>query len=668
MKLVKKQIDKLRKKILKYDYFYHSLDQPIISDAEYDYLLNQLYNLELKNKEFITSDSPTQRVGSNLIEKFKKIVHFSPMLSLENTFDIDGFLEFENRIKKFFDKNQSINFCCELKFDGIAVSLIYEKGILVRAATRGDGYIGENITNNIQTIKSVPLELKGLSIPKRLEVRGEVFMLKSDFLSLNKEFYISKKKCFSNPRNAAAGSLRQINSKITAKRKLIFICHGCGLFEGMEHFKSHYKRLIQLSKWGLPVNQEMLICSNHVEIFNFYKKIQEQRHFFNFDVDGIVVKIDSIELQKKIGSNNKFPRWAIAFKFTSREEITRLRDVKFQVGRTGVITPVAYFDPICISGVIIRKASLYNKNSIEKLNLCINDFILIRRSGDVIPKVVSVIKKKSLENQKKVIFPVFCPVCNSKLMENKEDKIIRCHAGLTCNAQKKKALHHFFSKNALNISGLGPKIIDKLIEKKIVTNPIDFFYLTKFHLQKLEKIKEKKSLNIINAILKIKKTSLKRLIFALGIPLVGEVIAKKIAISFKTLDKIVNAKLLELESINGIGKVVANSIFNYFSIVSNRELINNLSKKIDFFESREHDVKNKFFFNKRIVLTGKFISFSRSELSEILIESGAQLSNSVSKNTDLLIYGKKTGDRKIFKATELKIKMMSELEFNLLIK
>jgi DNA ligase (NAD+) len=471
MKSVKKKIDELREKILKYDYFYHSLDQPIISDAEYDYLLNQLYSLELKNKEFITSDSTTQRVGSNLIEKFKKVVHFSPMLSLENTFDINGFLEFENRIKKNFDKSQLINFCCELKIDGIAVSLIYEKGILVRAATRGDGYIGENITDNIKTIKSIPLELKGTSIPRRLEVRGEVFMLKSDFLELNKTLFLDKKKCFSNPRNAAAGSLRQINPKVTAKRKLIFFCHGYGFFEGIECLRSHYQRLIHFSTWGLPINQEMLICKNHVEVFNFYKKIEGKRCFFNFDIDGIVIKIDSVELQKKLGSNNKFPRWAIAFKFPSKEKVTKLRDVKFQVGRTGIITPVAYFDPVCISGVTIKKASLYNKNTIEKLNLHIDDFISICRSGDVIPKIVSVIKKKDFENQKKIIFPLFCPVCNSRLMENKEDKIIRCHAGLTCNAQKKKALHHFFSKNALNIPGLGPKIINELIKKKLLRIP-----------------------------------------------------------------------------------------------------------------------------------------------------------------------------------------------------
>lgn len=668
MKAIKKQIDILRKKILKYDYFYHSLDQSIISDAEYDYLLNQLYNLEIKNKELITKESPTQRIGSNLVKKFKKIIHFSPMLSLENIFDLNGFLEFEKRVKKFFDKDQLINFCCELKIDGIAVSLIYEKGILVRAATRGDGYIGENIIDNIKTIKSIPLKLQGSSIPRRLEIRGEVFMLKSDFLALNKKLFIDKKKVFSNPRNAAAGTLRQINSKITAQRKLVFITHGYGFFEGMELFKSHYERLMHFSKWGLPINQETLICSNHIEILNFYKKIEKKRFFLNFDIDGIVIKIDQVELQKKMGSNNKSPRWAIAYKFPSREGITQLRDVKFQVGRTGIITPVAYFDPIYISGVMIRKASLYNKKAIEKLNLYFNDFLVIHRSGDVIPKIVNVLEKKRFKNERKIVFPSFCPVCKSSLIENKEDKIIRCHAGWLCDAQKKKALHHFFSKNALNANGLGSKIIDELIQKSIVTNPIDFFYLTQKQLKKLDKIKDKKSLNIINSISNLKKTSLKRFIFALGIPSVGKIVAEKLVINFKTLDKIINAKKCELESVNGIGKIIGSNIFNYFSIPSNRNLVKSLSEKIQFLENKEISLKNNFFSEKKVVLTGKFISYSRDKLKKILIELGAKIFNSISKKTDFLIYGKKVSNKKFFKASELKIKKMSEEEINLLIK
>ncbi|CAL4318648.1 NAD-dependent DNA ligase LigA [Buchnera aphidicola] len=668
MKSIKEKIDKLREKILRYNYFYHTLDQPIVSDSEYDYFLNKLYDLESKNKKFIDPNSPTQKIGANLITKFQKVVHFSPMLSLENTFNLNGIVEFENRIKRKIDQNCLINFCCELKFDGVAVSLIYEEGVLISASTRGDGYIGENIIDNIRTIESVPLELKGLHIPRKFEVRGEVFMLKSDFKNLNHQFYINNKKLFSNPRNAAAGSLRQLDSKITSERKLRFVCHGYTIFEGMEDFKNHYERLICFSKWGLPVNKEMLICSNQEEIFDFYKKIEKKRYFFNFDIDGIVIKVNSIKLQRKIGCNNKFPRWAIAFKFSSKEEITKLRDVKFQVGRTGAITPVAYFNPIYISGVIIKKASLYNKNEIKKLDLHINDLILVSRSGDVIPKIIGVIKNNRINNFQKIIFPIFCPVCNSKLIENKVDKIVRCPSGLICEAQKQKSIHHFFSKNALNVDGLGPKIVNSLIKKNVVTNIIDFFYLTEIQLKKLDNIKEKKSINIINAILKSRTCSLNRFIYALGIPFVGIVSSAKIAKYFKNIYRLINATILELNSINGIGKVVGNNIFNYFSNSSNRQLVINLAQKMNFFEIKEKKIKDKTFLHKKIVLTGKFNFLSRRKMVKKLIGLGAEVSNTVSKNTDLVIYGQKKGKNKFDRARELKIKIISEEEFNLLIR
>lgn len=668
MKSIKEKIDKLRRKILKYDYFYHTLDQPIISDSEYDYLLNKLYNLELKNKEFMDINSPTQKIGAHLITDFKKVVHFSPMLSLENTFNLNGFLEFENRVKKKIGQNCLINFCCELKFDGVAVSLIYEEGFLVSASTRGDGYIGENILDNIRTIESIPLKLKGLYIPRKFEVRGEVFMLKSDFIILNKKLYTDKKKLFSNPRNAAAGSLRQINSQITSKRKLKFICHGYTIFEGMENFKNHYERLMHFYTWGLPIDQEMLICSKKEEIFDFYKKIEKKRYLFDFNIDGIVIKVNSIELQKKIGYNNKFPRWAIAFKFFSKEETTKLRDVKFQVGRTGVITPVGYFDPVYISGVIIKKASLYNKNEIKKLDLRINDLIVVNRSGDVIPKIMRVIKNNYARSFQKIIFPIFCPVCNSKLIENKTDKIVRCPSGLTCEVQKQKSIQHFFSKNALNVNGLGPKIVNALIKKNIITNIIDFFYLTEAQLTRLDNVKEKKSVNIVNAILKSKNIPLYRFIYALGIPFVGIVSAGRLVKYFKNLDRLIHATILELRCINGIGEIVAYSIFNYFSNFSNRKLVVKLSHQMNFLETREKDIKNKNFFNKKIVLTGIFRLFSRKEIVKILIRLGAEVNHAVSKNTDFLIYGEKRGKNKFNKAKELEIRMISEEEFNILIK
>jgi DNA ligase (NAD+) len=671
MKSIKNKIDKLRKNILRYEHFYHTLDKSIVSDAEYDYLLNQLYDLELKNKELITPDSPTQKIGASLLSEFKKIKHFFPMLSLENTFDLNGYLNFEKRIKKHFNINQEKSLCCELKIDGVAVSIIYEEGILVRAGTRGDGYKGENITSNIRTIKSIPLRLKGSCVPERLEVRGEVFMMKSDFLKLNKSYKKNTNKLFSNPRNAASGTLRHIDSNITAERKLMFSCYGCYFFNKQETIiNTHYERLMQCIKWGFPVNEEIITCSNYKEVLNFYKKFEKTRHFLNFDIDGIVIKVNSIELQNKLGYNAKSPRWAIAFKFFSAERITKLKDVIFQVGRTGAITPVAYFDPVDISGVIIRKASLHNKNEIERLNLHINDSVVICRSGNVIPKLLSVIQTIRCNNEKKIIFPDLCPICKTKLLENTEEKIIRCHAGLTCNAQKEKSLQHFFSKKSLNVTGLGPKIINELIKKEYVKDPIDFFYLKLFDLMKLKTMGYKKSIKLINSISQCKKTTFKRFIYALGIPNVGETVAEKIANYFIKLDKLLHANISQLNSIDGIGKVISRNIFNYFSTSSNYDMVINLVGRVGIFwndsEVLTLNIKKTYFLDKKVVLTGVFDSFSRTELQKILINLGAKLLNNISKNTDCLIYGKKIGS-KFFKAEKLGIKMIDEEELKALI-
>ncbi|CAL4326133.1 NAD-dependent DNA ligase LigA [Buchnera aphidicola] len=670
MTSIKNKIDILRKQILKYEYFYHKLDQPIVSDAEYDYLLHKLYNLELNNKEFITSDSPTQKIGSNLSNKFKKITHFYPMLSLDNTFDLKGYLDFERRIKKFFHVNVENSFCCELKIDGIAISIIYEDGKFIRAATRGDGFQGENITLNAKTIKSIPLKLTGLNIPKRLEIRGEVFMLKSDFLELNQTSTIKKNKYFSNPRNAAAGALRHIDPKITAERKLMFFCYSCCFFSETKKFTTHYEQLMQCATWGLPVNQEIKNCLNYKEVLDFYKKFEQKRHLLNFDIDGIVVKVNSIELQNKLGCNTKSPRWAIAFKFFSLERVTRLNNVIFQVGRTGVITPVACFEPVYISGVKIKKASLHNKNEIERLNLHIDDFIVICRSGDVIPKVLSVVKMRRSEHAKKIIFPVFCPVCNTNLLENKEERVIRCHAGLICDAQKKKSLYHFFSKKSLNVKGLGPKIINELVIKKFVNNPIDFFYLKSIDLIKFKTIGYKKSIEIVSSIKKCKKTTFKRFIYALGISNVGEVVSEKIANYFMTIDKLMNADVTDLNNVDGIGKIIAHNILNYFSTNSNYNMVLNLVEKIGISWSTQEmsiDKKITYFYGKKIVLTGTFESFSRTKLRTTLISLGAIILNNISQKTDFLIFGKKFGS-KFFKAKLLKIKMINEEELKSLIK
>lgn len=671
MTSVKIKINQLKKILLKYEYFYHALNQPIVSDAEYDYLLEQLYNLELENKDLITADSPTQKVGTKLLDKFKKTKHFFPMLSLENTFDIHGYINFVKRIKKNNFLNKKNFFCCELKIDGIAISIIYEKGILVRAVTRGDGFIGENVTGNVKMIKSIPGRLHGNNIPERVEIRGEIFMLKSDFINFNKKYKKNKSQYFSNPRNAAAGLLRHINHQITLQRKLMFSCYRCIFFPDFpQKINTHYERLIQCSNWGIPISTEIILCSSDKEVLCFYKKYEKKRTKLDFDTDGIVIKVNSIDLQNKLGCNQKFPRWAIAFKFVSVEKITLLQDVHFQVGRTGAITPVAYFDPICISGVIIRKASLYNKYEIERLDLYINDSIVVCRSGDVIPKVLKVIKVLRDQFAKKIVFPEYCPVCKTKLLENKEEKIIRCNAGWICSAQKKRALEHFFSKKSLNAIGFGPKIINQLIDKEYITNPVDVFYLKNIDLVTLKNMGNKKSLNIIRAINNCKKTTFKSFIFALGIPNVGEVIAEKIANYFIDLKQLMNADILELNSISGIGRSISNNIYNYFSLSSNCEMIDVLINKVGICWKNQKiskkNIKNNFFHNKKVVITGILRYISRIELSQLLIQLGAQVSNYVSKKTDILICGKNFGT-KLFQAKKLSILVIYEYDLYRLI-
>ena len=521
---------------------------------------------------------------------------------------------------------------------------------MIRAATRGDGIKGENITANVKTIQSIPIQLKGLNIPKRLEVRGEVFMLKSDFLELNKKFYLNKKQSFSNPRNAAAGALRNINPKITESRKLAFFCysvHSCFL---EEQHDNQNELLMQCEMWGLPIDKSFLVCSNYNDILKFYQKFEKKRHTLNFDIDGIVVKVNSVTIQKRLGCTAKHPRWAIAFKFTSQERITSLYDVKFQVGRTGVITPIALFKPINISGVTIKKASLYNKNEIKRLNLHIGDSIIVGRSGDVIPKVLKVIENfNNPKNMKKIFFPIFCPVCNSKLLENPEEKIIRCHAGLTCDAQKKKNIYHFFSKNALYIEGLGNKIIDDLINKKYVATPIDFFYLTYNKLMTLKNIRSKKSKKILFSIERCKNTTFKRFIYALGIPQVGESVAEILANHFVNINKLMCSDVGNLYRIYGVGKIISHNIFNYFSISSNRTMVFDLEKIVNISQNSKENticnIKNTFFFQKNIVITGVFETFSRTELKDILISMRAKILNGISKNVDIVICGNKAGSK-----------------------
>ncbi|CAL4318511.1 DNA ligase [Buchnera aphidicola (Eriosoma grossulariae)] len=579
MNNTKKNIDKLKKKIFYHNYLYYTLDNPKISDYEYDLLVQKLQLLEKKKSTLIDHDSPSQIIGSDLLIDLGTIKHFSPMLSLNNINDISQYIHFEKKIRSNFNSQQEISFCCELKLDGIAVNLIYKNGLLLKAGTRGNGLIGENVTDNIKTIKSIPMVLNGNNIPELLEVRGEVIMSHQDFLNLNEISKNSGGKVFANPRNAAAGSLRHINKNITKERNLMFFCHGLGIYKSnIIKFNSHFNIFKHFKEWGLPVPNDVTLCFNYEEILSYYNYVKKNRLLFNFDIDGIVIKLDSIILQNQLGNNARAPRWAIACKFISKKNITKILNIQFQVGRTGIITPVAELIPVFLSGVIIKKVSLYNKNEMYKLGVCIGDIVTITRSGDVIPKILSVDLSNRKKNQLKFVsFPIHCPICFSLLTET-ETKVIRCIAGFSCIAQRKKKIVHFFSKKALYIKGLGSFIINQLVDKNHINNPVDIFFLKKNNFLNLSRLGNKSISKILNAIEHSKKTTLYRLLYGLGIQDIGESIAKKLSYYFKNIDNIMNANIKDLMSVNTIGNKLAVNIFSFMQEKNNIILLDKLKR------------------------------------------------------------------------------------------
>ena len=487
MESIQEQLSRLRNALRHNEYLYHVLDAPEIPDAEYDKLMQQLREIESKYPELITSDSPTQRVGATPLSEFEQVRHEIPMLSLDNAFDEETYLAFNKRIHERLKTDDPLTFCCELKLDGLAVSILYEKGVFVQAATRGDGSVGENITANVRTIKAIPLRLQGDNIPERLEIRGEVFMPQSGFDRLNENALRNNEKTFANPRNAAAGSLRQLDPKITAKRPLTFYCYGVGIVEGGQLPASHWQRLQLFKSWGLPVSDKIKICKGSDEVLAFYHSIQEQRPTLGFDIDGVVIKVDDLVLQEELGFVSKAPRWAIAFKFPAQEQLTVLHNVEFQVGRTGAITPVARLEPVQVAGVTVSNATLHNEDEIERLDLRIGDTVVIRRAGDVIPKVVSVINDRRPHNAQKILFPQYCPVCNSKIERVEGEAVARCTGGLFCAAQRKEALKHFVSRRAMDVDGMGDKIIEQLVDKEYVKTPADLYLLSEDVLSRLDR-------------------------------------------------------------------------------------------------------------------------------------------------------------------------------------
>ena len=661
------QISTLRDLIRHHEYCYYVLDAPEIPDVEYDKLIKQLQNLELTHPEFITPDSPTQRVGGAPLSQFSSIRHQLPMLSLDNVFDESSFIAFNKRIKDRLelDEEQAVEYCCELKLDGLAVSLLYENGQLIQAATRGDGTTGEDITANVRTIKTIPLVLQGENIPSRLEVRGEVFMTHKGFAKLNAEAEKRNEKIFANPRNAAAGSLRQLDPKITAKRPLTFFCYGVGINEGADLPNTHYARLMQFKAWGLPVSDKVQIRHGAQEALDYFKQIGDQRMSLDFDIDGVVIKVNSIAEQEQLGFVARAPRWATAFKFPAQEEVTKLNKVDFQVGRTGAITPVARLEPVSVAGVIVSNATLHNSDEIIRLGIREGDYVTVRRAGDVIPQIVAVIKDRRPADTKEIIFPTHCPICGSIIVRDEGQAISRCAGGLICQAQRKEALKHFVSRRAMNVEGLGDKIIEQLVDKEYVETPADLYKLTVPILCSLDKVGEKLANNLLGALDKSKNTSLNRFIFALGIPNVGEVTAENLVNQLGNLTAIENASLEQLQSVNDIGAVIAESIIDFFQEPHNRTVIDQLISEEIGIHWPDVEVQllttDSPFSDKTVVLTGTLSILTRDEAKAKLKQLGAKVTGSVSKKTDFVIAGEAAGS-KLTKAQELGIKVIDEQE------
>ncbi|OWO84530.1 DNA ligase (NAD(+)) LigA [Photorhabdus luminescens] len=665
MKSTAQQIEKLRTTLRHHEYLYHVMDAPEIPDAEYDRLMQELKDFEEQYPELITSDSPTQRVGAAPLTAFEQVRHEIPMLSLDNVFDEESYLAFDKRVRDRLKETQNLEVCCELKLDGLAVSLLYESGELIRAATRGDGTTGENITSNIRTICAIPLRLFGENIPARIEIRGEVFMPQKGFEKLNEEARRTGAKVFANPRNAAAGSLRQLDPRITAKRPLAFFCYGVGVLEGGELPTSHYERLIQFKKWGLPVSDKVKVCTDSQQVIDFYHDIVNQRSALGFDIDGVVVKVNSLELQETLGFVARAPRWATAFKFPAQEQMTIVRDVEFQVGRTGAITPVARLEPVLVSGVTVSNATLHNADEIERLGLRIGDTVIIRRAGDVIPQVVGVLEDRRPQDSNEVVFPEHCPVCGADIERIEGEAVARCTGGLVCGAQRKEALRHFVSRRAMDVDGMGEKIIDQLVDKEYVETPADLFRLTAGKLTGLDRMGPKSAQNVVDALEKAKKTTFARFLYALGIREVGETTAANLAAHFGELGKLRSVDEEALKEVQDVGEVVAKHVVNFFSEPHNQAVINDLIDNIGI--NWEPVVVTKAekidspFSGKTVVLTGSLHQLSRDEAKAKLVTLGAKVTGSVSKKTDLVITGEAAGS-KLAKANELNIPVIDEEE------
>lgn len=668
--------------IHQYNHQYYVLDEPSVPDAEYDRLMRELVTLETEFPHLKTLDSPSQKVGGAALKAFGQVTHQLPMLSLDNVFSADEWQAFVKRIKDRLKSAHDFAICAEPKLDGLAVSLRYENGIFVQAATRGDGSVGENITENIRTIKSIPLRLQGAEYPDILEVRGEVFMPKASFDSLNQQAIKKGEKGFANPRNAAAGSLRQLDSKITAKRNLAFYAYGLGFVgasdtndeqgnesQGIDETwlaNSHYQRLCQIKALGLPMCPEVKLLENADHVEAFYQDILQQRDALSYEIDGTVFKVDNIELQEQLGFVARAPRWATAYKFPAQEELTILEAVDFQVGRTGAITPVARLKPVFVGGVTVSNATLHNQDEINRLGIQINDTVIIRRAGDVIPQIVSVVMDRRPENAQVISFPKQCPVCESAVVKAEGEAVLRCTGGLYCQAQRKEAIKHFASRKALDVDGLGDKLVEQLVDEGLIKTPADLFKLTELDVSTMERMGKKSADNLIKGLELAKNTTLAKFVYSLGIREVGETTAANLAQHFLTFDGIKSANEELLQQVPDVGVIVAKNIVNFFEQSHNLEVVEELVSimswpDIEVKSDDELPLKDQIF-----VLTGTLSQMGRNDAKAALQALGAKVSGSVSAKTHYLVAGEKAGS-KLTKAQDLGVSVLTEDEMIVLI-
>lgn len=659
---VEEKIIALRKKINEHNYRYHVLDDPTVSDAEYDRAFNELKELESKNPQFITPDSPTQRIGAAPLKEFTQVNHDVPMLSLENAFDEEDITAFNQRILDRLNKHTEIDYCCEPKLDGCAISIRYVNGKLVQAATRGDGTRGEDVTQNIKTIKTVPLELRGKDYPELIDVRGEVFMTRKGFEELNLKAEKNGEKIFANPRNAAAGSLRQLSSQITASRPLEMYFYGIGKVEGVKLPDNHYDMLQKLISWGLRVSPLIKMVRGKDGMMDYYHKMQERRNTLPFEIDGVVYKVNSLALQQRLGYVTRAPRWAIAHKFPATEETTVVQDVIFTVGRTGALTPLARLKPVHVSGVTVSNATLHNMDEVNRKDVRIGDTVIVRRAGDVIPEIVGVIKQKRPANAKKVQLPKHCPVCHSAVEQVEGEAVARCSSGLFCPAQLRESIRHFASRRALNIEGLGYALVDQLVEADLIKNVADIYELNENQLANLERMGKKSAQNILTEIEKSKSTTFARFLYGLGVREVGEATAKALANHFKDLKTLLAANDEDLQNVPDIGPVVATHIADFFKESHNREIVKKLVAAGIHWPAIKGD-SDLPLVGKTFVITGTLEGMSREEAKERLESLGAKVSGSVSAKTSYLVVGSDPGS-KYTKAKELGVPILEDQDFS----